>query len=78
MRKKSGLTMARQAIVLVPEFEKVVGRLDQQVALRGQSKSTLDHVLTLKKHKTYHTSKNDNCISLLQNLQNNQKRALSA
>jgi len=43
MRKKSGPTIAEQAIVLVPEFEKVVRKLDQQVALRGQSKSTLNN-----------------------------------
>ena len=42
MRKKSGFTIVEQAIVLVPEFEKVVRKLEQQVALRGQSKSTLN------------------------------------
>jgi len=31
--------------VLVPEFEKVVRKLEQQVALRGQSKSTLDNYI---------------------------------
>jgi hypothetical protein len=41
MRKKSGLTIIEQAVVLVPEFEKVVRKLEQQVTLRGQSKSTL-------------------------------------
>ena len=41
MRKKSGFTIVEQAIVLVPEFEKVVRKLEQQVTLRGQSKSTL-------------------------------------
>ena len=41
MRKKSGFTIVEQAIVLVPEFEKVVRKLEQQVALRGQSLSTL-------------------------------------
>ncbi len=41
MRKKSGFTIVEQAIVLVPEFEKVVQKLEQQVALRGQSISTL-------------------------------------
>ena len=34
MRKKSGFTIIEQAIVLVPEFEKVVRKLEQQVALR--------------------------------------------
>jgi len=41
MRKKSGFTIVEQAIMLVPEFENVVHKLDQQVELRGQSKSTL-------------------------------------
>lgn len=45
MRKKSGLTIVEQAIVLVPEFEKVVRTLDQQVTLRGQSKSTLNNYI---------------------------------
>jgi hypothetical protein len=31
MRKKSGFTIVEQAIVLVPEFEKVAGKLEQQV-----------------------------------------------
>ena len=37
MRKKSGFTIVEQAIVLVPEFENVVRKLEQQVVLRGQS-----------------------------------------
>ena len=41
MRKKSGFTIVEQAALLVPEFESVVRKLDQQVTLRGQSKSTL-------------------------------------
>jgi integrase/recombinase XerD len=45
MRKKSGFTIVEQAIVLVPEFENVVRKLDQQVALRGQSKSTLNNYI---------------------------------
>ena len=45
MRKKSGLTIVEQAIVLVPEFESVVHRLEQQVVLRGQSKSTLNNYI---------------------------------
>ena len=45
MRKKSGFTIVEQAIVLVPEFEKVVHKLEQQVTLRGQSKSTLDNYI---------------------------------
>ena len=40
MRKKSGFTIVEQAIVIVPEFEKVVRKLDQQVTLRGQRKIT--------------------------------------
>jgi len=45
MRKKSGLTIIEQAVVLVPEFEKVFSKLEQQVTLRGQSKSTLDNYI---------------------------------
>src|SRR6056297_2631384 len=45
MRKKSGFTIVEQAIVLVPEFEKVVRKLEQQVTLRGQSKSTLNNYM---------------------------------
>jgi len=41
MRQKSGFTFVEQAIALVPEFEKVVHKLEQQVTLRGQSRSTL-------------------------------------
>jgi len=35
MRKKSGLTILEQAVVLVPEFENVVHKLKQQLTLRG-------------------------------------------
>jgi site-specific recombinase XerD len=45
MRKKSGFTIVEQAIELVPEFENVVLKLDQQVTLRGQSKSTLHNYI---------------------------------
>lgn len=45
MRKKSGFTIVEQAIVLVPEFEKVVRKLEQQVTLRGQSESTLKNYI---------------------------------
>ncbi len=45
MRKKSGFTIVEQAIVLVPEFEKVVRKLEQQVTLRGQSLSTLKNYI---------------------------------
>jgi hypothetical protein len=43
--KKSGFTIVEQAIVLVPYFEKVVRRLEQQVTLRGQSTSTLKNYI---------------------------------
>ena len=46
MRKKSGFTMVEQAILLVPEFENVVHKLEQQVVLRGQSKSTLNNYIS--------------------------------
>jgi len=45
MRKKSGFTIVEQAIMLVPEFENVVSKLEQQVTLRGQSKSTLNNYI---------------------------------
>lgn len=45
MRKKSGFTIVERAIMLVPEFEKVVRKLEQQVTLRGQSKSTLNNYI---------------------------------
>ncbi len=45
MRKKSGFTIVEQAIALVPEFKNVVRKLDQQVTLRGQSKSTLQNYI---------------------------------
>ncbi len=45
MRKKSGFTIVEQAIALVPEFESVVRKMDQQVTLRGQSKSTLNNYI---------------------------------
>ena len=45
MRKKSGFTIVKQAIMLVPEFEKVVRKLEQQVTLRGQSNSTLQNYI---------------------------------
>lgn len=45
MRKKSGFTMVEQAIELVPEFATVVRKLEQQVTLRGQSKSTLNNYI---------------------------------
>jgi hypothetical protein len=45
MRQKSGFTFVEQAIALVPEFEKVVCKLEQQVTLRGQSQSTLQNYI---------------------------------
>src|SRR5574344_1169685 len=45
MRKKSGFTIVEQAIELVPEFEKVVLKMEQQVVLRGHSKSTLNNYI---------------------------------
>lgn len=45
MRKKSGFTIVEQAIALVPDFETVVHKLEQQVTLRGQSESTLKNYI---------------------------------
>lgn len=41
MRKKSGFTIVERAIAIVPDFSKVVKKMEQQVILRGQSTSTL-------------------------------------
>lgn len=43
MRKRTSPTILEKAILLVPEFEKVLQRLEQQTVLRGQSKSTLQN-----------------------------------
>jgi hypothetical protein len=43
MRKKSTPTILERAIAVVPEFQNVLKKLDTQVALRGQSKSTLSN-----------------------------------
>lgn len=45
MRKKPGFTIVEQAVMLVPGFENVVRKLEQQVTLRGQSKSTLQNYI---------------------------------
>ena len=43
MRKKTSPTILERAIAMVPEYANVLDKLDQQVALRGQSKSTLSN-----------------------------------
>jgi site-specific recombinase XerD len=45
MRKKTSLTIVEQAIHAVPGFKNVVLKLEQQVTLRGQSKSTLNNYI---------------------------------
>lgn len=45
MRKKRGLTVVEQAIIVVPGFQRVVTKLEQQVTLRGQSNSTLNNYI---------------------------------
>jgi integrase/recombinase XerD len=40
MKQKKGLTIIERATIVVPEFAKVVKRIEQQVTLRGQSQST--------------------------------------
>jgi hypothetical protein len=42
---KSGFTIVEKSIVLVPDFEKVVHKPDEQVTLRGQSNSTLQNYI---------------------------------
>lgn len=43
MKRKTSPTILERAIDAVPEFEKVIAKLSQQVTLRGQSKSTLNN-----------------------------------
>ena len=45
MRKKTSATIVEQATHAVPGFKNVVSKLDQQVTLRGQSKSTLNNYI---------------------------------
>jgi integrase/recombinase XerD len=45
MRQKSGFTFVEQAITLVPEFEVIVRKLEQELTLRGQSRSTLQNYI---------------------------------
>jgi len=45
MRKKTGLTIVERAKIVVPGFEEVTKRLETQVTLRGQSKSTLQNYI---------------------------------
>ena len=45
MKRKSGLTIVERAIIAVPGFATVVKKLEQQVVLRGQSKSTLQNYI---------------------------------
>jgi len=45
MRRKTGLTIVERATIAVPGFEAVTNKLETQVALRGQSKSTLQNYL---------------------------------
>ena len=43
MIKKTSPTILEQAMTMVPDFEKVLAKLSQQVTLRGQSQSTLSN-----------------------------------
>ena len=45
MRKKTGLTIVERAIILVPGFEAVSKKMQQQVVLRGQSMSTFNNYI---------------------------------
>jgi site-specific recombinase XerD len=45
MRTKTGLTIVERATIAVPGFETVTKKLAQQVALRGQSQSTLQNYI---------------------------------
>ena len=43
MRKRTSPTILERAVNKVPEFEKMIEKLSQQVTLRGQSKSTMSN-----------------------------------
>jgi len=43
MRKRTSPTILERAIIAVPEFERVIKKLSNQVTLRGQSNSTLNN-----------------------------------
>ncbi len=45
MQKRTSLTIVEQAILIVPCFKNVVSKLEQQVTLRRQSKSTLNNFI---------------------------------
>lgn len=45
MRKRTSPTILEQAIIAVPDFKRVISKLDQQVILRGQSQSTLNNYI---------------------------------
>jgi integrase/recombinase XerD len=45
MKKRIGFTIVEQAIEMVPTFKDVAVKLDYQVELRGQSKSTLNNYI---------------------------------
>jgi len=45
MRKKSESTVIERAMECVPGFDRVFQKLQQQVVLRGQSKSTLHNYI---------------------------------
>jgi len=45
MKKSISPNILERAIIAVPEFKRVVAKLDQQVTLRGQSQSTLNNYI---------------------------------
>ena len=44
MHKKKSFTILERATILVPEFQGVIKRLSDQVAIRGQSSSTIRYL----------------------------------
>ncbi len=48
MRKRTTPTILERAKIAVPEFENVIKKLNSQVTLRGQSKSTLDNCVVIQ------------------------------
>lgn len=45
MRKKTGLTIVERAVISISGFEEVCKKMEEQVVLRGQSKSTFNNYI---------------------------------
>ena len=45
MRKKTGLTVVERAVISISGFEEVCKKMEEQVVLRGQCKSTFNNYI---------------------------------